>query len=52
MPNKSIFRDVEEQAYAICRWLRAVKFDSQALLAFLKAKANHLPSFEAISIHY
>jgi hypothetical protein len=49
-------RDVEEQAYAICRWLRAVKFDSQALLerleagnaAFLKAKANHFyPDLEA-----
>jgi hypothetical protein len=41
-------RDVEEQPYAICRWLRAVKFDSQALLErleegkedFLKAKAQ------------
>jgi hypothetical protein len=41
-------KGVEEQAYSICRWLRAVKFDSQALLerleegkeAFLNAKAN------------
>ena len=42
-------REVEEEAYTLCRWMRAAKFDSNLVLQRLKdnrpgfeqAKANH-----------
>ncbi|VEU34586.1 unnamed protein product [Pseudo-nitzschia multistriata] len=37
------FRDVEDQPYTICRWLRATKFDADAILARL---SENQPLFE------
>jgi len=38
------YRDIEEEPYTICRWLRATKFDAAAILQRLK---ENQPQFEA-----
>jgi hypothetical protein len=42
------FRDVEEPAYTICRWVRATKWDAAAIL---KRCVENQPMFEAAKQH-